>query len=146
MRTPSPAFCRCESLIARFWLGWRVLIARVWLGWRVHRSVRKVPYETVELLTDLVTFAARQLVVGGRLVYWLATTRESCVTAAADRSRASASVHSTDFTLAKPPRRFHVDDIPLHPALRLIVATPQVGDSSLRAAHMAAGLTMPAWR
>ncbi|KAJ1912945.1 hypothetical protein IWQ60_009426, partial [Tieghemiomyces parasiticus] len=32
-----------------------------------------VPYEMSEVLTDLLEFAARHLVVGGRLVYWLPT-------------------------------------------------------------------------
>eukprot|EP00029_Vermamoeba_vermiformis_P002226 TRINITY_DN12601_c0_g1_i1.p1 TRINITY_DN12601_c0_g1~~TRINITY_DN12601_c0_g1_i1.p1 ORF type:complete len:600 (+),score=172.00 TRINITY_DN12601_c0_g1_i1:31-1830(+) len=35
-----------------------------------------VPYSVVELLSDLLGFAARTLVVGGRLVYWLPTTAE----------------------------------------------------------------------
>lgn len=35
-----------------------------------------VPYSVVELLSDLLGFAARTLTVGGRLVYWLPTTNE----------------------------------------------------------------------
>jgi len=36
-----------------------------------------VLYEAAAILTDLIEFAVQRLVVGGRLVYWLATSRET---------------------------------------------------------------------
>ncbi|RKP39330.1 S-adenosyl-L-methionine-dependent methyltransferase [Dimargaris cristalligena] len=50
-----------------------------------------VPYEMSEVLTDLLEFAARHLVVGGRLVYWLPTVVDE----------------------------YSSDDVPLHPCLEL---------------------------
>jgi tRNA G10 N-methylase Trm11 len=35
-----------------------------------------IPYPMTDILRDLVIFAAQRLVFGGRLVYWLPTTRE----------------------------------------------------------------------
>jgi hypothetical protein len=37
------------------------------------------PYEMSEVLSDLLEFAARFLVLGGRLVYWLPTVVDECV-------------------------------------------------------------------
>jgi tRNA (guanine10-N2)-methyltransferase len=41
---------------------------------RAYHVPQCLPYSVVELLSDLLNFAARMLVVGGRLVYWLPTT------------------------------------------------------------------------
>ena len=35
-----------------------------------------IPYHMEDVLVDLVVFAARTLLLGGRLVYWLPTTDE----------------------------------------------------------------------
>ena len=42
-------------------------------GWLPHYS-QTVPYDVPEVLTDLINFAARSIVLGGFLVYWLPTT------------------------------------------------------------------------
>jgi len=35
-----------------------------------------VPYEMEQVLIDLIEFASKYLVIGGRLVYWLPTNSE----------------------------------------------------------------------
>lgn len=45
------------------------------LRWTAHFS-QTVPYSVPEVLTDLIDFAARSLVTGGFLAYWLPTTNE----------------------------------------------------------------------
>jgi len=42
-------------------------------GWISHIS-QTIPYSVPEVLTDLLNFSARTLVLGGRLVYWIPTT------------------------------------------------------------------------
>lgn len=56
-------------------------------GWEPHYS-QTVPYSVPEVMTDLLDFAARNLVMGGFLVYWFPTTSD-----------------------------FKPDDIPVHPCL-----------------------------
>lgn len=55
-----------------------------------------VPYELDEVLIDLLTFAARFLKVGGRLVFWMPTTQD-----------------------------YHPLDIPSHPCLKPISNSSQ---------------------
>jgi len=38
-----------------------------------------VPYEMEQVLIDLIEFASKYLVIGGRLVYWLPTNSEELV-------------------------------------------------------------------
>ncbi|KAL7754450.1 hypothetical protein RI367_000431 [Sorochytrium milnesiophthora] len=56
-----------------------------------------VPYELDAVMADLTDFAARYLVVGGRLVYWLPTVKSE----------------------------YADSDVPLHPALRLVANSEQ---------------------
>jgi len=56
-------------------------------GWEPHYS-QTVPYSVPEVMSDLLDFAARNLVLGGFLVYWFPTTSE-----------------------------YKPDDIPVHPCL-----------------------------
>jgi len=55
-----------------------------------------IPYPVVDILTDLLAFASRMLVIGGRLVYWLPTTD-----------------------------KYKEKDIPSHPCLKLISNSEQ---------------------
>ncbi|KAJ2716749.1 hypothetical protein H4R19_000457 [Coemansia spiralis] len=56
-----------------------------------------VPYEMSDVICDLLELAAEKLVVGGRLVYWLPTVADE----------------------------YEPEDVPLHPALRLIANSEQ---------------------
>jgi len=56
-----------------------------------------VPYEMEQVLIDLIEFASKYLVVGGRLVYWLPTNSEE----------------------------YNKNDIPQHPSLKLIANSEQ---------------------
>jgi len=58
-------------------------------GWEPHYS-QTVPYSVPEVMSDLLDFSARNLVLGGFLVYWFPTTSE-----------------------------YKPDDIPVHPCLEL---------------------------
>jgi len=56
-----------------------------------------IPYEMEQVLNDLIEFASKYLVVGGRLVYWLPTNSEE----------------------------YNINDIPQHPSLKLIANSEQ---------------------
>jgi len=56
-----------------------------------------VPYEMEQVLIDLIEFASKYLVIGGRLVYWLPTNSEE----------------------------YNKNDIPQHPSLKLIANSEQ---------------------
>ncbi|KAJ1719398.1 hypothetical protein LPJ61_006314, partial [Coemansia biformis] len=56
-----------------------------------------IPYEMSDVVCDLLDFAAEKLVVGGRLVYWLPTVADE----------------------------YEPEDVPQHPALRLIANSEQ---------------------
>ncbi|KAJ2608780.1 hypothetical protein H4S08_004322 [Coemansia sp. RSA 1365] len=56
-----------------------------------------IPYEMSDVVSDLLEFAAEKLVVGGRLVYWLPTVANE----------------------------YEPEDVPAHPALRLVANSEQ---------------------
>ncbi|KAJ2807600.1 hypothetical protein H4R20_001229 [Coemansia guatemalensis] len=56
-----------------------------------------IPYEMSDVISDLLEFAAEKLVVGGRLVYWLPTVADE----------------------------YEPEDVPAHPALRLVANSEQ---------------------
>jgi tRNA G10 N-methylase Trm11 len=66
-----------QSCLTQYCLCIGVLICARWC--RKKYIVPTHPYELRRMLGDLLVFAARHLVIGGRLVFWLPAYRPECV-------------------------------------------------------------------
>lgn len=64
-----------------------------------------MPYSVVELLTDLLNFAAKVLVMGGRLVFWLPTTNDFKSSDLPDHPCFKLITNSSQFLSLKYSRR-----------------------------------------